>query len=772
MLQQSMFKSGRITVIIMVALLCCFLFAGTALATTPGPGSLDVYPYGELEDISCTQEDNVDYTLHATDLNLDMCYFCDQELIVKFPVGSANKTFDLSPSVGESVIMEVLVTHEEFGEEGRWVIINTIPEVDPATGTVTFLPQCANFGLDGDGPPTNAIVEEVKIMKIFANNPCAQDNCYRVDMIFTGYPGFKVDECVELEQTVGSINVNNPEGLQYESCMDVCVPVDGRVFDCPGDGYEGIDVKVYLNDRYVTTTTTDEDGVFSACSIPCKGLEPGSHTVRVEATDDCGNSVEDTATFTVVNGEPVGVYIFADDDIFANECNEVTVQLVDRCGNPTEAVYRTKVEVLAWEGIPCTTVEAGKFYENCVDCPGPNPSGEINYFYFEPGEGNKTLYFLPSVMGDITMEARPYIPEREKYLNKDTDETTVFTIDGAIFELDDYLVKDQNLSPRAGWPIAVSIIPTYDGDERAANYDYEIRVVFCDVNGDTSRTQNNATWSIDNDLGPYFNCSGNGAIVERCDTKTHFYIYPDENLRGSYCVVAQLVNPVTDEVVAQSGPITLGNFVTPIELQRHLERDRWQLLSTPRYVAKEEAAGYANMAELLQDVEYSYIIAYDDNAGQWKVLDPASTIAQPLKAYFVKTKQDNPQGYDVNYVFARVTEPGSMVPPVRMLNRGWNSVGIAIDDKNMFDNWQTRQTDDVYNAFGSVYKGAKLIWNPGSYLSNLTKWTTATWIDYSTDNTYDVYNGDGYWVYLTDRQELTANIGQDLIDSPTYRPTP
>jgi hypothetical protein len=217
---------------------------------------------------------------------------------------------------------------------------------------------------------------------------------------------------------------------------------------------------------------------------------------------------------------------------------------------------------------------------------------------------------------------------------------------------------------------------------------------------------------------------------------------------------------------------------------------------------------------------FTDILTYKDY--QWSSLAPSDKL-NPLYAYYVKTKQRPTQGspncYVAKYTFKRVTQPGQDVPPTRTLVQGWNLVGVAMPDTmtlppaielDLTGNCQPPPCDQpncegypcakryqpefLGKMLGTTCEGCKKVYNPGgaglgidvevvypggiksisldgspNKLANLAGFTAAdvsqgTLEAWALDPLYLVFNGDGYWIYMTKTQTLAAEVGQELVD--------
>jgi hypothetical protein len=300
-----------------------------------------------------------------------------------------------------------------------------------------------------------------------------------------------------------------------------------------------------------------------------------------------------------------------------------------------------------------------------------------------------------------------------------------------------------------------------------------------------------------------------------CTVKSHFYIYPSQSCACNVLYAqAKLVGKTNNKVIL-TNTVEIGPFADPVELKRVLEAEKWQILSTPQ-----ELVGSGGMDSILPASSFTDILTYKDY--QWNSLAPSDKL-NPLYAYYVKTKQRATQGdpncYVAKYIFKRVTQPGQDVPPTRTLVQGWNLVGVAMPSEmtlppaieiDLTGNCRVPNCDTpncegypcaklyqpefLGKMLGTTCEACKKTYNPGgpgldivvdlnpntgikgvsidgdpNKMANLAGFTAAdvsqgTLEAWALDPLYLVFNGDGYWIYMTKTQTLAAEIGQELID--------
>lgn len=474
-------------------------------------------------------------------------------------------------------------------------------------------------------------------------------------------------------------------------------------------------------------------------------------------------------------------------EIIVNKPVDVTVIAIDKFGRETSVGSQPlKIDLYAFvSGYPSQL--AGKFY----DKPSREGGKEITETYIPQGGSSITVTFEPSVTGTIVIEERANIAGEPKVAQ--CCNINVIKESSCFLEVKPVVTEWCNeTNPRAGWPLKGAIIL-----DQAASEDYDVIVKLTDPGSESPC--NFAEWATwDTALNVCYNNTGSnkgyadkdpvtGELVcetchldwdiythPYCTNKSHFYIYVSPDAEGKELMVTVYLRSKQSGKVVMECSQTIGPFASPVELKRSLACDTWQVLSTPKWLAKQCTPGaHGTFKDLLPEGSVAKIVCWNDEYKTWDVVPDTSPV-EPLKAYFVRTNQcQNRKGWEADYIFARATEPGAMQPHVRTLYRGWNTFGIAVNDRVDNDGNGDipdafKQEDFIYRALGSVCRGCKVVWNPHK-LGNLSQWLTDTvsegtqgaWFD---DPYADIYNGDGYWIYMTDRQDLAANVGLDLVD--------
>jgi len=533
--------------------------------------------------------------------------------------------------------------------------------------------------------------------------------------------------------------------------------------------------------------TVDPDRV-PAESLEDVANEP-NHVVRSTFQGECTQETKEHAWLkadpvTIVSIPGVAVNIVQtepgnDAEVIYNKPNPVTVCVEDQFHRQTTVPKDLKIDLAAY--IQETSEIAGVF----KDAAG----NEISHVYIPAGEGCVTVDFFPNAAAigeQITIEERAMIGDVLKVAK--CEDVSVIRTEKVTLEVTP-LVTDEDNQARAGWPLKAAV-----WFDTPASEEYEVRVELrqgpklCDF-------ADWATWDteliVDYDVeGRY---PGSGDIYDEegnlicdvchpwatyihpyCTTKSHFYIYVDPEEYGKYLyVTVTLTGKTTGHVLTHKVRIRL---VSPVELVRFLRAETWQIISTPK-----KLVGKGDMCTLLND-NFTDALTYRD--GQWYYITDEPL--EPLYAYYVKTKQGgspDEDWYAAGYVFARVTQPGQDVPPTRILGEGWNLVGTSLERGQWDYQWNLyQQRVELYKMLGTTCDQCKKVYNPGGMptidtpprrpaydvnkLGNLAPFVAAdlTETDWYDDRWYHVYNGDGYWVYMTEEATLAAQAGQELVD--------
>ncbi|MTI80485.1 MAG: hypothetical protein FH758_06300 [Firmicutes bacterium] len=767
-------RVSKLTVMLIVMAVCCFMFAGVALAQP----QMTVQANGN--DFGIAEQGNIPYILNINNLDIDASCFTlnDQnEITVTFDGG-----FDLSATAGQTVPVSAYVY-------GDWYYAQPTPVISGNTATFT-LPAFEELGTPQD--VSGLVAEKIQIgdtnQPLIVKNPCA-DESFCIDVAFSGCSSFDVTKVFPIYDMPVDVNLTYDQ-IGY-ACDDTCTT--GALVNCAGEILDNCEVHLELRPVGGSWTNVSDvhelnaDRQFDICFDNPEAA--GDYEVRVVARHynkkDNGDKFYTTGylksgafPLTIVGNEAAKVDLVfprvaaetEDGLVKFNKCNELTVELLDSCNEnlATNSMERTiKLDAYYYQNGVEAPVVAGHFFANAADCAADQ--NQIGKVTIPANQNTVDVFFKPIVRG---LDGTVTLKASSVGLEGDQNDVQIAYVDKAELEVRPLVWETDTDNPRAGWPLACAAwLDSNLYPEMGAAGDYEVLVSAVDA-----KTDEELDFSVSRDLNPAYGDCGDGKTfnAEYCTVKNHFYIYTNESWADRDVEIkVSFVNENGDLI--ESDVMTIGDFVTGIELKRELAVDTWQLISTPRYLAKEcvaadgNPANYGTFEELLANVNYSKIMTWDENG--WRTV-AGSEVVEPLKAYFVKTSQGsspmNPSEYEIDYVFARVTNPAAMMPKNRALNAGWNIVGISVDDTANRYTDQKYQSDDIYVAMGAVYKGAKLVWNPGEYVGNLANFISASWIGSNasddTDDNGDVYNGDGYWVYLTDWQTLTGNVGQDLIN--------
>lgn len=862
---------SRVVFILAIISLCCFMFAGLALAQP----ALEITP--DVVKGSHTYDYQFEANIENLGLDVKSFYGENPDVCIDYPAG-----FDLSKAVGKAVPIEVIVS-------GNPYYMQIVPTISGTTACFDF--QSANLTQQG-------VVEAVYIKGLRVINHHVPGD-YRIIMRHTQL--FTLYRTITVVETVGQIIIDSPvtctnikAGATFEvkgRVIGTCnvpwpytswpvkieildkkgrlakVPIacqcpieyseDGQPISAGGTPLEDMERvcthTVYDDVNKITTFTATlqmpgykykydgswtNDYIIKASTVEVKDAysNPSSNLVPAESLEDiaettlvgcpkadlyaylnihhwyCDFTCDDTGynraialsdpvTVHMVPAEPVKMrMVCPPDKIKLGAPVDITVCLMDKYCNDAPAIKQEKIDLAALTD-PGNEM-AGRFY----DAAG----NEISHVYVPVGKRCVTVVFRPIVKGPIVIEARA-----EDLTSPPSDiiivrcETTVIDSDEMALDLIPK-VTDENGCPRAGWPVKGSyyILPV------GATEDYKVHVEITDCDGNFYRDLNGngmydvgeevATWGIDPGTldfmakGPYMghNICQPWDTKDHlfCNTKQHIWIYPniwmkrctvpgyeDPTIKFPDCLNVKVVveGPAGTEVMTVEG--TIDNFVSPVELMRSLNAEAWQTLSTPKTLA-----GAGDLKSLIGD---SYDLALTYRNGKWEQLKPGEEL-QPLYCYYVKMKQPKDPGeeseqcyWNAAYIFDRATDPSEMIPPVRTMGIGWQAVGMAVQDTNPGDDNLWQQSDYLYRALGTICKCCKIVYNPGfpkvenphypelmrTRLGNLADFQTVA-VSQGTggawwDDPYAVvYNGDNYWIYMCETQDLAANVGLEIVD--------
>jgi len=139
-------KWGKFSIVLALVALCCFVFAGVALAApTDDSGIIALDPAGTPQLNPNSNYTHVVKGSHTYNYGLwsglfgsiDVGVFADQPIVVDFPeISDPTATqFDLSPAIGKSVPIRVYFVDGDI----NGVILQTIPVIDNVNHTATFI---------------------------------------------------------------------------------------------------------------------------------------------------------------------------------------------------------------------------------------------------------------------------------------------------------------------------------------------------------------------------------------------------------------------------------------------------------------------------------------------------------------------------------------------------------------------------------------------------------------------------------------------------------
>lgn len=766
-------KWSRLTIILAIVSMFCFMFAGSALAGFDNVLTVNVD--GVLTDTAYTGC-NDSYTFDVSNINSIQANCFNNDAGIDLFLGFRNKNTLLDYNSGFQITTGLTVPVKILLSNGQWYYAQPEPQLlGSASAVKLHIPD-----LLIPEPLTGIFVQQIVVgdglQSLQVKNPCVA-GAYCVDLWFDSACVIKkFTSEISIKSAPYSIDAivecNKCEQGGVLACED-CVVVKGTVYDC-GQAVVGKQAITVTVGGVTVNAVTDMYGKFN---VPVNvRLAPGSATATVTAANPCNpaSPIVKTVEFTVFPNAPTGVTldIVSADGIAGqvrfNKCNIVTITVRDDCGNP--AVFNEPRDIFLsayTKGTP--PVVAGHFYNYSQVCPSlsERDAAQIGKVTLPAGQSSVQVYLIPLVEGQIYVEA--------KVDGLSTGEIPVTSYAPATVDLEiTPLVTDSSGNPRAGWPMAAAVRL-----DRTSSEPYEVTF---DVSGLTA-----GTITADESLEAAFNCSGDLApeTFPYCTSKAYFYLYPSSDARGTISVTVNLKG--------QNGTIsdtfTLSNpFVSPVELQRAIQPDAWQTFSTPKWLANtcDEAPVYGTFREFLpfkfsQIPQGTLILKYKGESG-WEAVTNLDQQIEPLVGYYVRTPQrEEMTKFTLDYVFARATDPSHQIPHNTYLGSGWNTIGVSVSP-SMF-NTLTLQSEEAYRAFGSLVEDedATLAWNPGQKVGNVANppynFTTMVLSSnnfnaYYYEGTNYVYNGDLYWLYC-DGENFSANLGLEIIEwiGGTYQAT-
>lgn len=199
-------KWGKFSIALAIVALCCFIFAGVAMAApVDSAGIVALDPYGNPQ-IPQTHVVKGSHTYNYGIFSglfgsIDVGVFVDQPIVVEFPtVADPTATqFDLTPAVGKTVPIRVFLV----GGDPNGVILQTIPTIDNVAHTATFIIQKQNL-------PQVGYVYDFQIEGLQVKNTCLPGSyCVKLrHPCFTG--GISACLALRVMPTVESITLDVP----------------------------------------------------------------------------------------------------------------------------------------------------------------------------------------------------------------------------------------------------------------------------------------------------------------------------------------------------------------------------------------------------------------------------------------------------------------------------------------------------------------------------------------------------------------------------------
>lgn len=828
-------RFGKLAVALSIMVLFCFVFAGAALANPP----MDIDP----DQVKANKTD--EYTFIIKDLNINAANFYNKGLNITFDGDfdlsqSAGKAFFIEATLkgegGGTEVKQMQVVPEINGNTATFVIQSANLEKEVYIKKLVINDLIVKSPCKA-GEYNVKVWHDLDDLLTTYNSIRVVDTITKIEItdIITSQ-GNGVAKAGTPITVNGRITANCGDEPWKFSSWDVwvgvydlksrkaIVPVEG---DCPPpcptyteDG-RPVGVEMELEKTSVSWDGSSPYATFTA-TVTAPGYEyknlgewtneyvigAGTYDVMDNYTipssvlvPEAGGSViitSDPVHFNYIPAEPVCFNLTGPDTMKLNKMEDLTITLKDKYCNNASAVKDEKFDLAAFtegegERSRSNSVLAGRFYDF-------KTGEEISHVYIGEGQKSVKVKFRPIVDGPIVIEARNEnltsnihdVLTATLYANVQNDwGTPSLQIDPA--------APSESGDPLFGWllkgkywiesPGATETYRAYV-DIKGPNGNY-----FFDLNGNGiyDRGEEWAKWDTEaNDCymatGRFMghNLCQPWDTMEHpfCTTKKDFYIYPNPKLKAELLGRSLSVTVVIPDNVniGASNTVTVGPFVDPVELTRNLEKDTWQVISTPKYLAKPavdgQCNGYGNFADLGLKPGSIDVLAWFDGGWNFAFGDDAlSVVPDPLVAYYVRMHQmttpGDTQPVVAEYIFARTAVPGESVPPTRLLGLGWNSVGVSVQDRNVGllpiytqPGNIAYQSDYMYRFLGTVLDGAKIVYNP--VLGNLAEFGTIAVSDgsaesWALDPVNAALNGDCYWIYMKTAEELAGNDGLDML---------
>jgi len=377
-------KWGKLTVILALITLCCFVFAGAALAT---PSNFDIYvPGGNPETGEDTNIVKASYTYDywlnlKLDPSIDVIALGNKPIDIVFPDG-----FDLSPAEGQTVQLVVTVCEDTYQEDQ---LMQIVPEISGQTAT--FVIQRQNL-------PESGEVRNISIQGLSVTNPCVADSyCVEVHNSCFDF------NCLALKvvETVGSIEITTPLTITNVK-GGTSVTVTGEVWDACGNPWP-YDTWPVIIDIVDLKGRPAMDGGDCVAGLDGDVICPViTHTVMGD----------DATTFTATIKVPAQGYDYEGGTSYDYLVRARTVEVKDIVGGDPKIEFEEGFGLNSEEMIPATDLWSlkeeldwkgeDKFWDwENVRCGGIFWGEDHSWIAADPQQ----VYSIPGVLTDITIDA-------------------------------------------------------------------------------------------------------------------------------------------------------------------------------------------------------------------------------------------------------------------------------------------------------------------------------------------------------------------------------
>lgn len=755
-------KWHKVALVLALAAICCFVFAGMALAAdfsiTAGTNPVTGEPSNVVK-----ADHTYNYVITATGLNTPLNLFCDEniddqndkELVITFPDGFEVLQEDAVPC------------YLTIGDEDYYMqIVPEINQNEDGTTDVIFTFQRQQISVDGK-------VTGFKIDGLKVKNPTenSAEYCVKIRHTTSCFP----ESCMNLNvvETVGTISI---DAVYQCPVAGNLITVAGKVYRTDGAGwpYNTWPVVVEVLDKDGKPAVDPQTG--SWVKDPCNGED-----AYINPCD--GEEIEPVITHTDSNG-----YFEAKIRVPACPANSpyhLVARTIEVKDNKFDAGVEYEFNAPAYM-VPVESIEdldnAQEVNRNHIERGQVDPAQFDHAWLQSDGYKIEVLSGVPfgikqndlgsqiplNIPAEITvtlfdkfgLETKNALLDEDCELVKQPD----LKVDLAAYYVENgqqkiagqfYLNKQDNVVtgvtnhvfiPGGDSKATVYFVPEVKGPitiEERTIINGVPKVTCCTVNVDEPQNMLEVTPKVTNDEGdPRAGWLVKVSVhypkpatmkVELLDPQTRKAVtwatwdtegkvqfdYDGRFESGDTFTHPNLSDPrynssKSDFYVYTDRKIAVGKtlVIKVVDINNNVKDEKEISFVSPvefsRFVdwdtwqvisTPKELAGDGNMPFLLGD-NYSDCLTYRD--GQW--VSVGTEKLQPLYAYFVLMKQPDDwpaksKYFQADYIFNRTAVPGGTMPDTRLLPVGWNLVGVSVPDNDT-----EVKGDDMYQQSDYLYR--------------------------------------------------------------------